>query len=444
MKKSLLHIISIIFSRKLISVLFVLFAVNYSLLTVNCYSQWVQQSVPTNKPIVGIKFIDTLKGWAIATNTTYDSSNILHTTNGGVNWIVQYTTTNQGEYNAICVIDSNIIYAGGFDGAATANLTKSTNGGLNWTIIPTPTNMSILDMQFLNKDSGWTCGGSIGPDVRTTTNGGLIWTVKTTGIASQTQRIFFLNYNTGFCGANTRLYETTNAGINWSLNNTFSASAMVSAIYFLNQNTGWVGLGLNKMYYTINGGINWIAQVLPPNSNLTVNDVFFLSNNIGYAGTGLNKIFKTIDSGNIWGFQIDTGGSYRISFTDTANGWTGNIGISHTTNGGGQITYVGIVNISNNIPKSFELYQNYPNPFNLQTNIRFSLTKASHVSFKIYDVQGREKSIWKSDKALEAGTHELQYDAKDLASGIYFYEIIISDEFSNTLYKQTKKMVLLK
>ena len=409
------------------------------------HSQWVQQSVPVNKPITGIKFIDSLKGWACTTEGTSGTNYgyILHTTNGGANWFIQDSSINTN-FQAISVIDNNTIYAGG-DSVGAGKLSKTTNGGISWIDLTLPVNMIIGDMQFLNQDSGWTCVHLFGADVRTTTDGGLNWTQRTSGIASQTQRIFFLNYNTGFCGANTFLYKTTNAGVSWNLLHTFSM--MVQSIYFMNIDTAWAGLSPSgssaKVGYTTDGGINWVIQSLDP-YNLNISDIFFLNNQIGFAGIGILYIYKTRNSGLNWGYQNDTSGSYRMSFTDSLHGWTGNNGISHTINGGGQITYLGIININNNIPKSFELFQNYPNPFNSQTNIRFSLFKPAYVSFKIYDVLGKEKFIWQSDKLLQAGTHELQFDAKDLASGVYFYEIILTDESDNILYKVSKKMILVK
>jgi len=436
MKKSLLHIISIIFPRKLIFVLFVLFIVNCSLLTVNCLSQWVQQSVPVNKPINGIKFIDSLKGWACAGSTSsFDTCYILHTSNSGTNWIVQYVSPNS-LYLAISVVDSNIIYVGGGDLASTANLTKSTNGGLNWTIIPTPTNMSILDMQFLNKDSGWTCGASVGADVRTTTNGGLNWTVRTTGIASQTQRIFFLNYNTGFCAANSFLYKTTNAGLNWNLLNSFGHQ--VGSVFFLNANIGWVTVASSaqEIQYTTNGGTNWSTQNLFP---YTPTNVIFLNNSTGYATIGYLHIAKTVNSGLNWGYQMDTLGSDVMSFVDTSNGWAGysNGSISHTSNGGGQIIYTGLINYGSEIPKKYLLYQNYPNPFNPSTTIKVDLPKASNISLVICDMLGRE--LYKiTNQYLKAGSYIFNWDARKYSSGIYFYRLIAENNI------ETKKMILIK
>ena len=415
-----------------------LFFILFYLTGSNCYSQWVQQTIPVSKPITGIKFIDSLRGWACTSIGTggFNECYILHTTNGGTNWFVQYTAPN-ATFNAICVIDSNYIYAGG-DSAATAKFSKTTNGGLNWIDVPTPVNMSIDDMVFLNKDSGWTTAGNVGADVRTTTNGGLNWIVRTSGIASQTQRIFFLNYNTGFCGEGSNLNKTTNAGVNWVLNGNFSQA--VQSIFFLNQSTGWAGLGLNRMYYTSDGGANWLMQTLPPNSNSTVVDIYFLNNSLGYAGTAFNKIFKTTDGGSNWGYQIDTGGSNRISILDSLHGWSGWVGypyISHTTNGGAQIIYTGLVNNGNSIPTKLILYQNYPNPFNPATTIKVDLPKSSDINLVICDMLGRELYTI-ANQFLKAGSYSFTWDARNYSSGIYFYRIITDG------YMETKKMILIK
>ena len=416
--------------------LLLIFFFAFCLLPFALQSQWVQQTVPVSKPITGIKFIDANTGWSIADIGTGGAnySYILHTTNGGTNWQLQDSSFGSSLL-ALSVVNVNIAYCGGFDGAATANLHKTTNGGLNWFVIPTPTNMSILDMQFLNKDSGWTVGGSVGADVRTTTDGGLTWQVRISGIAAQTQRIFFLNYSTGFCGANFDLYKTTNAGMNWTISSSFSQS--LQSIFFLNQNTGWVGTG-NQIQYTSNAGSNWVTQFLPAQGNNNLYDLFFFNNSTGYGGTGLNRIFKTTNGGQNWGYQIDTGGSYRISFIDSSLGWTCWLGakICKTTNGGGAIFYTGFTPQGTNIPSVFTLYQNYPNPFNPVTTVKVDIPKASNIRFVIFDIIG--KVLYEENEYLRAGSYEFKWDASSYSSGVYFYTLI-SDKFT-----ETKKMLLLK
>jgi hypothetical protein len=295
--------------------------------------------------------------------------------------------------------------------------------------------MLIDDMQFLNKDSGWACIDLIGADVRTTTNGGLNWAVRTNGIASQTQRIFFLNYTTGYCGANDfLLYKTTNTGLNWFPTGSFTDR--VNAIHFINNNTGWLGLEQNKVAYTSNAGANWIYQTLPPNSSFTITDIYFYNTLTGWAGNRNIRVMKTVNGGLNWGYQLNPTASYRISIVDTLYGWIGDVGISRTVEGGGPITYVGINNVSNEIPITFKLYQNYPNPFNPVTTIKVDISKSSDANFIILDILGKE--IYKEQKYLKAGSYEFNWDAKEHSSGIYFYTLI-SDKFT-----ETKKMLLLR
>jgi photosystem II stability/assembly factor-like uncharacterized protein len=408
----------------------------FTLNTHHSNPQWVQQTVPVSKPITGIKFIDTNTGWALSTNTSgFDTCHILYTSNGGTNWIIQYTATNS-MYLALSVVDANTVYSGGGTTLSTANLTKTTNGGLNWSIIPTPTNMGIDDIQFLNKDSGWTCAGAVGADVRTTTNGGLNWIVRTSGIASQTQRIFFLNYNTGFCGANSFLYKTTDAGLNWVL--LYNPSSIVNSIYFISEQTGWLGITNNRIKYTTNSGTNWTEQTISPPSG-GILELYFINNNTGWAGVTLDYIFKTTNHGLNWGYQNVNTGSKEFCFVDSLHGWCGYLGIgliSKTTNGGGPIIYSGINTINNEIPQTYQLYQNYPNPFNPVTTIKVDISKSSYISFIIFDILGKE--IYREEKYLKPGSYSYIWNAGQYSSGIYFYKLITKD------YSETRKMTLIK
>ncbi|MGB5528359.1 MAG: T9SS type A sorting domain-containing protein, partial [Ignavibacteriaceae bacterium] len=88
-------------------------------------------------------------------------------------------------------------------------------------------------------------------------------------------------------------------------------------------------------------------------------------------------------------------------------------------------------------PEDYNLYQNYPNPFNPSTTIRYSVIKPDVVRIKIYDILGREVKTLVNE-LKQAGTYEVQFNASEIASGIYLYRI----ESGN--FVQTKKMILLK
>ena len=88
-------------------------------------------------------------------------------------------------------------------------------------------------------------------------------------------------------------------------------------------------------------------------------------------------------------------------------------------------------------PKQLNLYQNYPNPFNPNTNIQFELPFAGNTSLKIYNSLGQLVQTL-VDNYLSEGRHNYSFDANQLSSGIYFYQL----QFGNKSI--TNKMMLLK
>mgnify|MGYP001589368545 CR=1 FL=1 len=88
---------------------------------------------------------------------------------------------------------------------------------------------------------------------------------------------------------------------------------------------------------------------------------------------------------------------------------------------------------------AFVLFENYPNPFNPKTAIGFSLLAVGNVSLKVFDVLGSEVATLLNNETLEAGEHNIQFDASLFSSGIYFYRLNVDGKFS-----ETKKMMLLK
>jgi hypothetical protein len=102
----------------------------------------------------------------------------------------------------------------------------------------------------------------------------------------------------------------------------------------------------------------------------------------------------------------------------------------------GSYDYSNVVEVSV-IPVRYSLSQNYPNPFNPSTRISFSLPQDNHVSIKVYNVLGTEVATIVND-LYAAGTHEVEFNASELGSGIYYYTI------NSGNFKQTKKLVLLK
>ncbi len=103
----------------------------------------------------------------------------------------------------------------------------------------------------------------------------------------------------------------------------------------------------------------------------------------------------------------------------------------------GQFEYSPVIEVDAGLPKQFTLSQNYPNPFNPTTVISYQLPTASTVSLKIYDVLGKEVATLVNGRQ-EAGTYNFNFNASNLASGIYFYR------FQAGNFVQVRKMMLVK
>jgi hypothetical protein len=89
------------------------------------------------------------------------------------------------------------------------------------------------------------------------------------------------------------------------------------------------------------------------------------------------------------------------------------------------------------LPVVYTLEQNYPNPFNPSTRIEFGIPQQANVELKVYNLLGQEVATLVRE-TLRAGRHVVTFDAKNLASGVYFYKI------SAGQFVSTKKMVLMK
>jgi hypothetical protein len=89
------------------------------------------------------------------------------------------------------------------------------------------------------------------------------------------------------------------------------------------------------------------------------------------------------------------------------------------------------------VPSEFILYQNYPNPFNPSTRIRYAIPEASFTTLKVYTILGQEVATLVNEQN-SAGSYEVEFDATNIPSGVYFYQLTTKN------YVLTKKMILLK
>ena len=131
---------------------------------------------------------------------------------------------------------------------------------------------------------------------------------------------------------------------------------------------------------------------------------------------------------------VPVNGSWVLTITDNATGDTGLLKAWCI-----QVTYQSLVGgiQTIEIPNYFSLAQNYPNPFNPTTSIKYSVPTAVNVSLKIYDLLGKEVATLVNEMK-QPGFHTADFNASNLASGIYFYRIDAGE------FTSVKKMMLVK
>lgn len=91
----------------------------------------------------------------------------------------------------------------------------------------------------------------------------------------------------------------------------------------------------------------------------------------------------------------------------------------------------------NGQPQAFTLYQNYPNPFNPVTRISFTLEKNAFIELEVLNILG-QKVATIAEEYRPAGTYEVDFDASELASGMYLYRL------KSGSFEQSRKMLLMK
>jgi hypothetical protein len=233
-----------------------------------------------------------------------------------------------------------------------------------------------------------------------------------------------------FNDTNWIIYNTINSGLSSneiryisldSFNNKWICTDFGGLCKFNSTSNNWT------VYNTTNSGIpsDFVMTIKNTQNNIKLisveNEGLTIFNDITW------QIFNTSNS------PIPSNTISRIE-TDKFN----NVWIS-TANGLAIYNSNGIIGIENEItmlPDGYKIYQNYPNPFNPVTTIKYELPKEGMITFKIYDILGKE--IYSINEFRKAGIHEIKFDGSNFASGVYFYRIETGS------FIDTKKMVLVK
>jgi hypothetical protein len=94
-------------------------------------------------------------------------------------------------------------------------------------------------------------------------------------------------------------------------------------------------------------------------------------------------------------------------------------------------------------PEHYVLHECFPNPFNPSTRIKFDLPSPGDVSLALFDLLGR-KIADLTHAYYESGYHEITWDGSDVAGGVYFVQLTVTDALAKTTYSRVNRLVLVK
>ena len=300
------------------------------------------------------------------------------------------------------------------------------------------------------------------------------------------------NENSVFAGVDFGILCSTDHGLTWFNSSSGIYGNIVYSIKGLDSNL-FAGTYHNGVFHSSNNGLNW-SQISPGLGSQTILSIDYNDDYL-FIGTERNGVWKRPLSEMIIPVELVSFSGFVNSYSDVVLSWTTSTEMNNsgfdverlviqtsrfgellTTNwekigfvgGNGttttpreysftdknvqvgkyiyrlnQIDFDGSYNYSKEIevdvmaPNKFSLEQNYPNPFNPTTKIKYSIPSDGYVSLTVYNTIGQKVSELVNGE-VKAGSYEINFDASDLSSGIYFYKIQADG------YTSTKKMMLLR
>lgn len=227
-----------------------------------------------------------------------------------------------------------------------------------------------------------------------------LWASKATDLdGAELHCANVISGNGSLCAVGDAYADVSSGGLN------VPVSISESGVYIVQLKGTVIGGGTASANVSVNGS-------LVSNLSFTSSDSVFVSN--------------TSDTVNL------TAGTTTISIGSVV----GSLGIDevYLFKVSGLSTSIGDDNLN---PNGFKLSQNYPNPFNPTTNIQFNLPVTSSIKLTVHNVLGQTVAIL-ADGMFTSGLHNVQFNGRGLASGMYFYRLQSGTNVS------VKKMTLIK
>jgi hypothetical protein len=417
----------------------------FLLVTQICFAQWVKTNGPEYFIIYDLAVSGSNLFAAAELNDDPWDYGIFLSTNQGADWIELNNGLPDDRCYALATYDDEdgiIVYAGFIGGEG---VFLSADSGAHWSAIndglpfdtishsyPPISCLIVMDTDLFA--GTWSSG------VFRSTNNGATW--LPTGISSQEWIAAFATDSINLIAGSNEMglyggvFLTTDNGTSWT--NLLNIAVVDIAVRGDNilaiQQIGYWGRIQWKMHRSRDYGETWneINSALVYRGCLLENEKHF------FYGNGWGEVFVSSDFGTTWE-NVDSGlttpynhinslvSDNTYLFAGTQDGvWRRPLSEMITD-----------VEDTQQLPTKFSLSQNYPNPFNPSTTIKYSIPQLSNVVIKVFDVIGKEiKPLVNDEKPV--GTYEVNWNAANLPSGVYFYQMKAGQFIS------TKKMLLLK
>jgi photosystem II stability/assembly factor-like uncharacterized protein len=349
-------------------------------ITTNAGTDWTRITHKGSTSFRCVGFLDSLRGFAGNLGPgrwapTTDTIPLYTTTDGGVTWLPIKNLsgpTPRGICGIRVIDDSTIVACGRIDGPAF--FLKSADAGKSWQA----TNMNryagdLIDLSFINRDSGFAVGGTDSNDVISrcvilfTTNGGVDWRTAMTGadsgehcwkIEKTKNNTYYVSIERSRDSDALQFIKSTDGGLNWSEHTVSTVLYPYSqGIGFVNDSIGWIG-GHGGSLMTTDGGETFTPTSLIQN----LNRMRFANDTLGYAvGT---QVYK-----------------FAAVRANVASQPTAAVSIHASS---------------------------IPNPFSKQTEIQFTIPREEQVCIEVFDHAGR----WIRtllNRRMAAGQHSAQF-----------------------------------
>jgi hypothetical protein len=375
--------------------------------------------------------------------------------NGGENWLAnsQHNIT----WTSQIITDVSIEYStnNGNNWISVVSSTPASGGSYSWAVPYTPSAeclvrisdasnpstddvsdnvFSIIPLITVNSPNGgeewignsihnitWTSQNITNVNIEYSTNNGNNWISVISSTPASGGSFNWTVPNTPSTQCLVRISDASNVSINDASNAAFTITAAPISMVTVT---------------APNGGENWVVGT---NHNITWTR----------QAVAQVKIEYSADNGNVWIVVVasvpSVAGSYNwtipnnpsanclVRISDASNPSVNDVSDNTFT----IQEAVSVEDLHSGIPKDYNLYQNYPNPFNPSTKIGFAIPSPGQVTIDVFNQLGEQVStIFNSN--LSVGYYEIEFDARNLPSGLYFYRII-SNKFVSV-----KKMILLK